>query len=488
MQATNRNTLTERIEDGRITRGLVAGGVYTAGGRAVALLVQVIVGIVQARYLTPSDFGLFGMVTTITSFTIIFKELGLSYATIQTQDINYEQVNALFWVNALVGTILTCATAASAWPIAAFYKTRAVVPLTLAMSTVFLLSGISVQHAAILKRKMRFREMAVADVGSAILGALVGLLLVLQGVGVWALVLMQIVKWLAYNLLVWGYLPWMPSRPRAEAGIRSLVTFGGNIMAFDFVNYFSKNVDRILIGRYYGAGILGFYSKALELITLPITQIRGPLTVVGIPALSALQEDGPRFSRHFIAITEINAALCVPAMLWLSAGADFLVPLLLGHQWIDAIPYFRWLAAAGVFQSAVGILGTMLIASGNSKRYLIWGLWHGAAMALCYASILFTTPLTMVKLFLVVNAAVFVPSAYFCSYGTWVKARDFLWAHAMPFGFGGLGLLGWWAGGRLLGTPDHIITFAARTSLFMVVALGWLGFRWKKYWAVLRRR
>jgi PST family polysaccharide transporter len=474
------------MEECKVRRGLVTGGFYTAGARTAALLIQVVVGIVQARYLTPAEFGLFGMVTTITSFIIIFRELGLSYATIQKQEINYEQLNALFWVNALVGLVLTLITAASAWPVAALYKTNEVVPLTLVMSTVFFLSGISVQHAAILKRKMLFKQMAVAEVTSAILGALVGLFLVLQGVGVWALVAMQLMKGLAYDLLVWSYLPWLPTRPQGDAGIRSLITFGGNIMAFDFVNYFSKNVDKILIGRFYGAGILGFYGKALELITLPITQIRGPLSVVGIPALSALQEDRPRFKRYFLAIVQINAALCVPSMLWLAVGADFLVPALLGRQWVEAIPYFRLLAVAGVFQSTVGILGTMLIASGDSRRYLIWGLWHGAAMVLCYCSVIFTDPLTMVKLFVVVNAAVFFPSAYYCSIGSPIRAKDFLAAHLLPFGLGVASVAIWFAMGFMGGGQSGLVIFAARSAAFFVVTGVWLLLRWKQYIRLLR--
>ena len=482
----NREALLSSVDKEQIYRGIISGGVYTATARSVALLVQVVVGIIQARYLTPAEFGLFGMVTTITSFIVIFRELGLSYATIQKQEITYEQLNALFWINALFGLILSLFTAASAWPMGALYKTNEVIPLTLAMSTVFIMSGISVQHAAVLKRKLYFKKMAIAEVGSAIIGALIGLLLVLQGAGVWALVMMQIVKAAVYNILVWVYLPWLPSKPKYDSEIRAMVNFGSSIMAFDFINYFSKNVDKILIGRFYGSGILGVYGKALELITLPITQIRGPLTVVAIPALSKFQKDGPRFSSFFITITQVNAALCIPSMLWLALASDFLVPLLLGKQWVEAIPFFRLLAIAGIFQSTVGILGTMLIALGNSRRYLAWGLWHGAAMVMCYCTVLFTAPINMIKLFVFVNALVFVPSAYYCASGSPVSTIDFLKAHIMPLKIGGLSLLIWLSTGFISDERFTFLVFVGRSALFFTLPIMWLLLRWRGHLKLLR--
>ncbi|WP_257314232.1 lipopolysaccharide biosynthesis protein [Geothrix fuzhouensis] len=482
----DRENLTARIEGASIRRGLISGGIFMAVARAMALVVQIAVGIMLARYLSPKEFGLFGMVSTLTGFIIIFKELGLSYATIQMQEVSYEQLNVLFWINAFVGLALTLVAAVSAWPVAALYKTPQVIPLTLTMSTVFFLSGISVQHAAILKRKMLFNKVAVAETASAILGALAGLFLVFRGAGVWALVAMQVVKGGAYNLLIWGYLPWLPTRPHGTAGIRAMVAFGGNIMAFDFVNYFSKNVDNILIGRLYGAVILGFYSKALELITLPITMIRGPLTAVCIPALSALQEDLPRFRRYFVTITQINALLCVPSMLWLALGADFLVPSLLGNQWAEAIPYFRLFAVAGIFQSTVGILGTLLIASGKSRRYFVWGLWHGAFMVLSYCTIFFTTPLTMVKIFVFANVAIFAPSAFYCASGSPIRGEDFLMAHLLPLGLGIVSLGVWFTAGILVAELSGIIAFVIRSITFFAVTGGWLIFHRKNYSPFLR--
>lgn len=480
------STLTARGDEGDLRRGMVSGGLFTALARAGALAIQVVVGVIQARHLTPAEFGLFGMVTTITSFVVVFREFGLSYATIQKREISYNQVNALFWVNALVGLFLAIITTAAAWPVATLYRNSEIIPLTAAMSTVFLLGGISVQHAALLRRKMRYREIAVAEVGSAILGALSGLALVLWGGGVWALVAMQIVKGVAYNLLVWKYLPWLPTRPRMDSGIRSIVGFGSNIMAFDFVTYFSKNADKILIGRLYGPETMGFYVKAIELISLPITLIRGPLTVVGIPALSALQDARDQFERYFLAIAEINAALCVPISLWLAIGADFLIPYVLGPQWDQSVPYFRHLSLAGVFQSTVGIMGTMLIASGNTGRYLAWGALQGSAMLLCYLSMLFITPVSMTLLFIGVNAAAFVPSVFFCTTGSPVRPAAFLAVHVRPFLFGAIGVVAWMAYRMSEYASEGVWSFILQTGIFFVLSMGWTATRWRAFVAIIR--
>ena len=143
---------------------------------------------VLARLLTPADFGLVAMVSTITGLAQAFADLGLSEATIQKKDISQEQVSALFWINVAIGVGLMLVTMACAPALARFYRDHRVVDITLLVSLTFLFGGVRVQADAILKRQMRFAFLAFRDIACCVLGVVVAIAMAWRGAGYWALV------------------------------------------------------------------------------------------------------------------------------------------------------------------------------------------------------------------------------------------------------------------------------------------------------------
>jgi len=144
--------------------------------------------VILARLLTPHDFGLVAMVTTVTSFLRVFKDAGLSIATVQRERITHAQVSNLFWINIAVSILGTLILAASAPVIARFYHNPRLITITLLLSTTFLISGSTIQHQALLKRQMRFKALALIEVGSMAVGVLIGILMALRGYRYWSLV------------------------------------------------------------------------------------------------------------------------------------------------------------------------------------------------------------------------------------------------------------------------------------------------------------
>jgi len=150
--------------------------------------------------------------------------------------------------------------------------------ITLVMAIAFLFAGLSVEHQALLTRQMRFKDLAVVDLTSMFVGVTTTIVNARYGAGYWALALMQVAMAIAYPVGVWTMCSWRPSIPVRGSGVRSILAFGGNLTGFSVFNYFARNLDNILIGRVWGAGALGIYSKAYSLMMLPLQQINGPIT------------------------------------------------------------------------------------------------------------------------------------------------------------------------------------------------------------------
>ena len=217
---------------------------------------------ILARLLTPREFGLVAMSWTIIGFSQVFKEAGLSTATVQREGITHAQVSNLFWVNVVLSGLISLLVAAAAPAVAWFYREPLLVEVTLALSTTILLAGLAVQHMALLNRQMRFGAIAFIQVGSVLAGVLVGVTMAWLKYGYWSLVGMNLATSMTALLLAWSASRWRPQAFARHSGTRSLLHFGANLTAGHFLYSLARGLDRLLIGRVYGAFSVGLYSRA----------------------------------------------------------------------------------------------------------------------------------------------------------------------------------------------------------------------------------
>lgn len=339
---------------------------------------------VIARLLSPQDFGLLAMVATVTSFIAQFKDLGLSMATVQKAEVNHQQISTLFWVNVALSTFLTLLTAALAPVVAWVYGEPRLTQITLVFACGFIFSGLTVQHQALLQRQMSFASLAAIDLTSMFLGVTSAIIAALQGAGYWALVLLQLVTTISHMVGVWLMCGWRPGLPVRNAGVRSMLAFGGNITGFNFLNYFVRTFDNVVIGYYSGAQQLGIYAKAYQLLLLPIQQINTPITSVAIPALSNLQADPDRYRDYYRKGILLLVTLGMPLIAFLFVSADKVILAILGKKWVDAILIFRILAPAafvGTFNVATGWVYTSL---GRADRQLRWSVFVSTVTAISF--------------------------------------------------------------------------------------------------------
>ena len=353
---------TEHLE-ATLKQRSVRGGAITIIAQAAKFILQMGSTIFLARFLSPNDYGLVGMTTVLLNFVQLFKDLGLSSATIQRPKISHQQVSTLFWVNVAVGCGICLLICALAPLIARFYDEPRLIYITLALASVFVFSGLTVQHQALLKRQMRFGSLVVIEIASLTIGLASGIAFALLGFGYWTLVLMPMVKALVNAIGVWVVCDWRPGLPRWSEEVRSAIAFGGNLTGFNSINYFSRNLDNILIGRLWGEVQLGLYAKAYQLVLLPILQINVPIDSVVLPTLSRLQKEPAKYTRYYYQAVLAITFLGMPIVAFLFATTNKLIPLLLGEQWLGVIPIFRFLMPAA-------FMGTFNIAQGWAYQSL----------------------------------------------------------------------------------------------------------------------
>lgn len=424
-----------------IAKRTVRGGISTAIAQVCVFTINTVGTAIMARILLPYDYGIVGMSFVVIAFAKMFMEAGLGIITVQEPEITRKGVSNLFWANVAVGLILTAVVSASAPVVSLFYNTPELTAVTIAMSFSFLIGGFGVQHTALLTRHMRFESVAIVQISAMLIDRVVAIALALSGFGYWAVVGGILAASAARATIPMLFCRWIPEWISADVGFVRKIKSGWHVTTANVFVFLTSNFDKIIIGRALGSASLGIYSKAFRLFMLPINEILRPLTNVSVSALSALQDDKPKYNRYVLRLTDLVATLTFPITLFCLVEAGSLIRILLGPNWLDAVSVFRALAIAGFFVPVGGVQGIVLLSLGRSRRYrnyqfgmvlavvvgvlggLKWGL-NGIAVGYSIATII-----------------VFVPRLMYSLHRTPVRVRDYVGALIKPAGATLLGLL-----------------------------------------------
>jgi len=343
------------------------GGAITMAGQVVKVAAQVAAIVILARLLAPWDFGLFAMVAVFLTILELFKDLGLSTATVQRPEITSRQVSTLFWLNTALGALMACLLAALGPALAWFYDEPVLIDVALALTVTFLLTGLAAQHLALLRRQMRFVSVTAVQVGSELLALVAAVVAAYADFGIWALVAQRLVWAAAVAAGAWAFCSWRPGLPGPFAEVRALVAFGGNTTASMTIGYAASNLDKVLIGWYWGATPLGLFERTQKLVLLPVLNLNVPLATVALSALSRLTGDPERYRRAYVFAVERLALLLAPAGGLLVAGAGPVVAAVFGEKWTDAVPILAWLGAAMFFLPVIYALSWLYMSQDHRR-------------------------------------------------------------------------------------------------------------------------
>ena len=363
----------------------LSGAVTRVGTQAIGFVVRLSVLAVLARLLEPRHFGLMAMVTAITGFLDLFRDMGLSVSTISAPSITREVLSASFWVNLMVGTGLGVLTVLSGPFLAGFYREPELVYVTAGVAVTFLLNGAGVQDQALLQRELRFRTLAAIELTGVLLSASVGLLMAFRGFGYWSLVGMAICPQLANTVGAWMATRWIPAAPTKLGLALGGLRLGGTVTLIALVAYLSSNSDKIMMARFWGADALGVYSRAYQISAIPVENLNVAAGSVAFASFARLQSSPERLSTYFRSACYLFVALLVPACAAFAVLSREIVGVLLGAKWTGASSVLMCLAPATVavgllyptswLLPAIGLAGRRLMAVTALAPILIGGYW-----------------------------------------------------------------------------------------------------------------
>lgn len=342
------------------------GGVIIGSAQLIRIGVQFISVIVLSRLLSPQDFGLVACVTPVITFVGLFQDLGYGQAIVQRREISQDQISSIFWITVALGlsgaSIAAILSPAVAW----FFHDSRLVWLTLAASASLLFGSLAAVPSGLLNRRLNYRGLAVTDASAAAVALTSAIVSALLGARYWSLIIAA----LASNLLIavgyWSFARWRPERPSFRFVDKEIGLFGANLTGFTFVNYFSRNLDNVLIGRKLGTIALGYYDRAFKLLSFPIQHLNTPLYSVMTPLLSRVQDDKPRLRAMFLRAAGQLTLFVVPAMAALVSVSHDFVLLAFGPRWEPVAPIFFYLGIVGMVQPLSNATGWILIAQGRT--------------------------------------------------------------------------------------------------------------------------
>jgi O-antigen/teichoic acid export membrane protein len=410
----------------------IRGGLARICAQAANFLIRGGSLMILARLLSPKDFGLVGMVTAFTGVLTLFRDFGLSSAAIQRTTVTEEQLSTLFWINLLVGTLLGLLAVAVAPLVAAFYHEPRLFAVTAVLAAGFVFNGAGVQHSALLQRQMRFTTMAVIGVVSLMAGTAIAIGGAKAGFGYWSLVAMTVSAPLISTIGAWLTAGWVPGMPRRGVGIRSMLRFGSTITLNGFVAYIAYNAEKVLIGHYWGAGAIGIYGRAYQLVNIPTDNLNSAVGEVAFSALSRVQDDPNRFKSYFLKGYSLVLAMTLPLTIACVIFADDVVRVVLGPNWIEAVSIFRLLAPTIMIFALINPLGWLLYSLGLVRRSLNIALVFAPTLIVGYVMGLPYGPKGVAFGYSAVMTLWVIPFIAWCVYGTAVSFRDILLAVARP--------------------------------------------------------
>lgn len=323
---------------------------------------------ILARLLTPSDFGLMGMIRVIIGFAQAFSDMGFSNAIIYRQDANQDQLSTIYWLSILTGVLVFALVWVATPLLVYFYHEPRLRDLLFWAALSFIITSIGNQFQVLLQKELHFNCLAGIEVTAVIIGATIAVVSAVAGQGVFSLIWGQLASAgsMALLLTVFGSKTWRPHLHFKRDDLKGYMSFGLYQMGERAVNYYTANVDYLIIGRFLGADILGIYTIAYELVVRPISTINPVVTRVAFPLFAKKQADNAALRRGYLEVIRLLAFIIFPLLIGLGVTAPLAIPVFFGKRWVSAIHLVQILVILGMLKSIENPIGSILLAKGRA--------------------------------------------------------------------------------------------------------------------------
>lgn len=363
---------------------------------------------ILARLVPPEQQGLVAMILPLVLIASGLSEFGLPQAVIQRPQITHGTVSALFWVNVLLGVVLTAVAAGLAPVAVSFYDVPEVMPLLIVLSPYILLTVLTVPYVAILRRRMEIRLAEACSFIGVIVAAVLAVIAAMLGAGPWALVVQILAAQFVGLLCVLVVVRWRPSAPwRSDLrSARSALVFGGHLSLERLVGGIVANMQTALVGRAFGEAAAGLFFRSETFALMPRRRLIGPLSGAFVPALSRLQNEPEAFREMYVRFISRGHLILIPVGLMICIAPDMFVRILLGDEWLMAIPILGWLGIIPLISLFGDANLWALIAMGKTKQLLFARLVSSAFLVAALIGAMRFDLVTFVALYVVAQAVI----------------------------------------------------------------------------------
>jgi PST family polysaccharide transporter len=339
---------------------------------------------VFAWLLSPDDFGIFTILMIFIGFLTMFYDMGTSSVIVHIKEPSVQLLSSIFYFNIFAGIFLSIFLSIIAPLISAFFAEPELTELLRILSLIFIISSLGVVQKSLFEKKLEFKKVTIIETIAMFLGVVFGIYTAWRGHGVYSFIVQALVNSTSMVILFWLVSGWRPIFHFAFSDIRSVFSWSANLTGFYIINYFTRNVDNFMIGKYLSTSSLGVYSLAYKIMVYPIQNISHVIVRVLFPALSIIKEDLPLFRRSYLKVIFYIALVAFPIMTGLIAVADSFVLLFFGEKWTNLAHLLLILAPVGMLQSIVTTIGSIYMATGHVNTMLKMSVLNSVVIIICF--------------------------------------------------------------------------------------------------------
>lgn len=352
---------------------LLTGVTYTAIAKYAGIVISLVVTGILSRLLSPDDFGVVAIATVIITFFATFSDLGIGPAIIQNKDLNKEDISNIFSFTVWLSIILAFCFFAASWLIAGYYKSDILVSICQLLSINLFFVSLNIVPNALLYKDKRFKFVAYRSLVIQMISGVLAVLAALYGLGLYSLLINPIFSSIGIFIVNIIQYPQRFKLTFKLDAIKKIFSFSVYQLSFNIINYFSRNLDKLMIGRYMGFSALGYYEKSYRLMMLPLQNITAVITPVMHPVFAEYQNDINYLRTAYMKVVRILAFIGFPATVYLAFSARELVLIVFGEQWMASVPVFQILAISVGVQIILSTTGAIFQAANATKMLFISG-------------------------------------------------------------------------------------------------------------------
>ena len=348
----------------------VKGVVWTSLDQVATLGFAFAIGVILARLLSPSDYGLLAMIAIFNAIAFAFINSGFGNALIRKPDLTEDDNSTAFYFNIAAGVVMTGVIWLIAPWVAIFYDKPILTQLLRVEGLLLIISSFTIVQNSQLSRALNFKAKMIINISSQVIAGAIAIYAAYHGFGVWSLVIQHFASSIIRLILLWIISPWRPRGKWNKSSFRYLWGFGSKMLASGLLDTIYTNIYPIVIGKFYSAADLGQYTRAKGYANLPSQGLTGVLQQVTFPVLSQIQEDNDRLAKSYRRMLRFTVFLVFPIMIGMAALAHPLVISLVTDKWTQCVPYLQVICFASMWYPVHAINLNLLQVKGRSDLFL----------------------------------------------------------------------------------------------------------------------